>query len=248
MEELVKITEQNGRRAVSARELHAFLESKQQFADWIKNRIEKYGFVENQDFEVFHNFMKNPDGGRPLTEYALSIDMAKELSMLENNEKGKQARRYFIACEAAVRSNQPQVPTTFREALLLAAEQQRQIEEQQARLEAEKPKVLFADAVSTSKRSCLIAELAKLLQQNGVKIGQNRLFEWMRKHGYLCTRGEYKNQPTQKSMEMGLFELKKTTITKPDGTVLVSNTTKVTGRGQIYFINKFLNDEAGKVA
>lgn len=88
----------------------------------------------------------------------------------------------------------------------------------------------------------------QLLQQNGVKIGQNRLFEWMRKHGYLCTRGEYKNQPTQKSMEMGLFELKKTTITKPDGTVLVSNTTKVTGRGQIYFINKFLNDEAGKVA
>lgn len=183
-----------------------------------------------------------------MIEYALSIDMAKELSMLENNEKGKQARRYFIACEAAVHSNQPQVPTTFREALLLAAEQQRQIEEQQARLEAEKPKVLFADAVSTSKRSCLIAELAKLLQQNGVKIGQNRLFEWMRKHGYLCTRGEYKNQPTQKSMEMGLFELKKTTITKPDGTVLVSNTTKVTGRGQIYFINKFLNDEAFKVA
>ena len=92
MEELVKITEQNGRRAVSARELHAFLESKQEFANWIKNRIEKYGFIENQDFEVFDNFIKKPQGGRPLTEYALSIDMAKELSMFENNEKGKQAR------------------------------------------------------------------------------------------------------------------------------------------------------------
>lgn len=240
MEQLVKITEQNGRRAVSARELHAFLESKQEFANWIKNRIEKYGFVENQDFEVFDNFIKNPQGGRPLTEYALSIDMAKELSMLENNDKGKQARRYFIACEAAARASHPQVPTNFREALLLAAEQQRQIEEQQAQIEADKPKVLFAEAVSTSKRSCLVAELAKILQQNGVDMGQNRLFEWMRQNGYLCSRGEYKNQPTQKAMQMGLFEIKKTTINKPDGTVLVSNTTKVTGRGQIYFINKLM--------
>ncbi len=99
MNELIKITEENGRRAVSARELHQFLGSKQQFADWIKSRIEKYGFVENQDYEVFHNLMNNPDGGRPTTEYALSVDMAKELSMVENNEKGKVARRYFIECE-----------------------------------------------------------------------------------------------------------------------------------------------------
>ena len=99
MKELIKITEQSGKKAVSARELHTFLESKQQFADWIKNRITEYGFTENQDFEVFHNFMKNPSGGRPLTEYALTVNMAKELSMVEGNDKGKQARRYFIACE-----------------------------------------------------------------------------------------------------------------------------------------------------
>lgn len=99
MNELIKITEHDGKRAVNARELHMFLESKQQFADWIKNRIEKYGFVENQDFEVIHNFMKNPDGGRPTTDYALSIDMAKELSMVENNERGRMARKYFIECE-----------------------------------------------------------------------------------------------------------------------------------------------------
>lgn len=82
MTELITITEQNGQRAVSARELHQFLESKQQFANWIQNRIKDYGFVEGQYFEVFNNFIKNPDGGRPTTEYAISIDMAKELSMV----------------------------------------------------------------------------------------------------------------------------------------------------------------------
>ena len=124
------------------------------------------------------------------------------------------------------------------------------IEEMQKRIEAESkiqqdaPKVLFADAVSTSQRSCLIAELAKILQQNGVNIGQNRLFSWMRDNGYLCQKGQYYNQPTQKSMELGLFEIKQTTITKPDGSVLVTTTTKVTGKGQIYFVNKYLGKDA----
>lgn len=106
------------------------------------------------------------------------------------------------------------------------------------------PKVLFANAVTTSQRSCLIAELAKILQQNGVNIGQNRLFAWMRGNGYLCSKGQYYNQPTQKAMELGLFEMKQTSITNPDGTVLVTTTTKVTGKGQVYFVNKFLGEAA----
>ena len=108
------VFENNGKKAVNARYLHAWLESKQQFANWIQNRIDQYGFVENQDFEVLDNFVlnsenqdfevfnnpiKNPSGGRPRTEYALSLDMAKELSMVENNPKGKEARQYFIVCE-----------------------------------------------------------------------------------------------------------------------------------------------------
>jgi anti-repressor protein len=122
-------------------------------------------------------------------------------------------------------------------------------EEKQKRLEAESkvkqqaPKVLFADAVATSDRSVLVSELAKVLKQNGTEIGQNRLFIWLREHGYLCSKGEYYNQPTQRAMELGLFEIKKTSITKPDGVVLVTSTTKVTGKGQIYFVNKFLNKE-----
>lgn len=119
-------------------------------------------------------------------------------------------------------------------------------EERAKRVEAEnkvvtlQPKALFADAVSTSTQSCLIGELAKILRQNGIEIGQNRLFEYLRKNGYLCQFGERYNQPTQRAMEMELFEVKKTVINKPDGSILVSTTTKVTGKGCIYFVNKFL--------
>ena len=105
MEEIIKITEHNGKRAVNARELHKFLESKYQFANWIQERITKYGFVENQDYEVFKENLKNSNGGRPQTEYALSVDMAKELSMVENNEKGRLARKYFIECEKIARES-----------------------------------------------------------------------------------------------------------------------------------------------
>lgn len=108
------------------------------------------------------------------------------------------------------------------------------------KLQEQKPKVLFADAVATSNRSCLVAELAKIINQNGVPMGQNRLFIWMRKHGYLGSKGEYYNQPTQKAMDMGLFEIKKTAIAHSDGHVTVNVTSKVTGKGQLYFVGKFL--------
>jgi len=114
------------------------------------------------------------------------------------------------------------------------------IARQKRKIQEQAPKVLFATAVETSTRSCLIAELAKIITQNGYTIGQNRLFKWLRELGYLGKQGEYYNQPTQRAMEMGLFELKKTTITKPDGTTLVMTTSKVSGKGQIYFVNKFL--------
>ncbi len=114
----------------------------------------------------------------------------------------------------------------------------------EAQIEADRPKVLFADAVSASKSSCLIGELAKILKQNGIDIGQNKLFQWLRSNGYLISRrGESWNQPTQKSMQLGLFELKKTNINHADGHTTVNTTTKVTGKGQQYFINKFLSED-----
>lgn len=106
-----------------------------------------------------------------------------------------------------------------------------------------KPKEIFADAVSTSHTSILIGDLAKILKQNGIDTGQKRLFEWMREHGYLIKRnGADYNMPTQKSMELGLFEIKESTVNNPDGSVRINKTTKVTGKGQQYFINKFLGE------
>lgn len=133
-------------------------------------------------------------------------------------------------------------PNSLADLLIQAGEQLRKkdlvIQEMQ-------PKALFADAVATSKTSILIGDLAKILKQNGVNIGQKRLFEWLRDHGYLVKRnGADRNMPTQKSMDMGLFEIKETVVTHADGHVTISKTTKVTGKGQQYFINKFLAKEA----
>ena len=112
----------------------------------------------------------------------------------------------------------------------------------EAKAEADKPKVLFADAVSASHTSILVGDLAKLLRQNGVEIGQNRLFRFLREKGYLCSHGERYNLPTQRSMDRGWFQVKETTINQPDGSIRITRTVKVTGKGQQYFINLFLAD------
>lgn len=122
---------------------------------------------------------------------------------------------------------------------LIAAHEE--LEEKDKQIETMKPKALFADAVSASKKSILVGELAKLLSQNGINIGQNRLFDWMRKNGYLIKdpkRSDY-NLPTQRSMEMGLFEIKETTIQHSDH-ISINRTPKISGRGQVYFVNLFL--------
>lgn len=124
-----------------------------------------------------------------------------------------------------------------KHALTLMFDESKRMSEQ---LKEQAPKVLFANAVETAHTSILIGDLAKIIKQNGVDIGQKRLFEWMRQNGYLIKVGSSKNMPTQRSMDQELFEVKETTINNPDGSVRVTKTTKVTGKGQTYFINKFL--------
>jgi anti-repressor protein len=249
MTELIKITEQNGKQAVSARELYKFLEITERFSNWFDRQLQ-YGFTENVDYIGCKEF--NTLANQELTDYALTLNCAKEISMIQRSEKGKQARLYFIECEKRV--DKPIDFSNPDTVLMLAQnwkeERQKRLDaesavsEQQKVIAAQAPKALFADAVATGERSVLVSELAKVLKQNGMDIGQNRLFTWLREKGYLCSKGEYYNQPSQKAMSLGLFELKKTKITKPDGSTLVTVTTKVTGKGQIYFVNKFLSKAA----
>lgn len=123
------------------------------------------------------------------------------------------------------------------------AERDKIIEKQRLKIEADKPKTIFADAVSTSHTSILIGDLAKLICQNGVQTGQKRLFQWMRENGYLMKTGASYNMPMQRYIEQVLFEVKESSVQNPDGSVRVTRTTKVTGKGQLYFINKFLGNE-----
>lgn len=141
---------------------------------------------------------------------------------------------------------QQKLPQNYKEALLALVSAEEEKEQLLLQSEKDKPKVLFADAVSASKTSILVGELAKLIKQNGVSIGQNRLFDWLRDNEYLIKRkGTDYNMPTQKAMELGLFEVKETSITHSDGHISVNKTSKVTGKGQQYFINKFLSESKG---
>lgn len=243
MNELIKITYNNDRPAVSARDLHDFLEVKTAYKDWFPRMCE-YGFTEGEDFNPLKIERVQNEGermvARTVDDAVLTIDMAKELCMIQRNEKGKQARQYFLQIEKDWNSPEKVMPR----ALQIAGDKLKRLEN---KVEADAPKVLFADAVSASKTSILVGELAKLLKQNGVDIGQHRLFRWMRENGYLIRRnGTDFNMPTQKSMDLGLFTVKETAITHSDGTVTVSKTTKVTGKGQQYFIQKFLGEEGAR--
>ena len=131
-------------------------------------------------------------------------------------------------------------PDTIISLAMQLKEEQQHRKQLQAENDVMKPKALFADAVATSDTSILIGQLAKIMKQNGVDMGQNRLFKWMRNHGFLGKRGDSYNKPTQKAMNLGLFEVKERTVNNPDGSIRVTITTKVTGKGQQYFINKFL--------
>lgn len=243
MNELIKITYNNDRPAVSARDLHDFLEVKTAYKDWFPRMCE-YGFTEGEDFNPLKIERVQNEGermvARTVDDAVLTIDMAKELCMIQRNEKGKQARQYFLQIEKDWNSPEK----VMSRALQIAGDKLKRLEN---KVEADAPKVLFADAVSSSKTSILVGELAKLLKQNGVDIGQHRLFRWMRENGYLIRRnGTDFNMPTQKSMDLGLFTVKETAITHSDGTVTVSKTTKVTGKGQQYFIQKFLGEEGAR--
>lgn len=245
MNELIKINYENADRpTVLGRELHEVLEVGTPYNKWFP-RMCGYGFVENEDYMTMDKNVLRADG-TPMPQiqhdHQLTIEMAKEICMIQRTDKGKQCRHYFLELEKAW--NTPEM--VMGRALKIAQNQLDSLKGENLKLtekiKEDKPKVLFADAVETAHTSILVGDLAKLIKQNGVDIGQKRLFEYLRENGYLIKNGSSKNMPTQKSMDMKLFEVKERTINNPDGTVKITKTTKVTGKGQTYFINKFLGE------
>ncbi len=244
MKELIKVTtNEQGQQLVSARELHKGLEVTDRFSRWF-DRMLQYGFEKDIDFtSVKSSTVVNNGAIKELQDYVITLDMAKEISMIQRNELGKKFRQYFIECEKKLKEvYKPQLPQDYLSALkaLVASE------EEKARLLQEQkenaPKVLFANSVSTSKTTILVREMAKILKQNGVDTGEKKFYKWLRENGYLVKAKcvDY-NMPTQRSMNLGLFEIKETTINHSNGTISISRTPKITGIGQQYFINKFLN-------
>lgn len=234
MNELLKVNYANDRITLSARELHEFLGVSTRYNDWIKRMVE-YGFNENTDYQAITQKRVTAQGNETsFIDHEITLDMAKEIAMIQRSDKGKEVRQYFLELER--RWNSPEA--VMNRALEYSRKQVKALMEENQSM---KPKALFADAVSASDESILIGQLAKLIRQNGYEIGQNRLFEWMRENGYLIKSGSRRNQPTQRAMDMGLFEVKERAVANPDGSTRITLTTKVTGKGQVYFVNKFLS-------
>lgn len=229
-------------QTVSARDLHEQLEISKRFSAWFESNSR--GFVDGEDFtSVLKGTEVQNNGGvqvRELQDYNLTVDMAKHLCLMSRTEKGKQCRKYLIDLEKAW--NTPE--QVMARALKIADKQIDELKHSnmllEKKIEEDRPKTIFADAVSASKTSILVGDLAKLICQNGYQIGQKRLFEYLRENNFLIRSGASKNMPKQRYVEQGLFEIKESNFQNPDGSVRITRTTKVTGKGQLYFVNKFL--------
>ncbi|MGX6988547.1 phage antirepressor KilAC domain-containing protein [Leuconostoc fallax] len=241
MQEVIKINQnEQGEAQVSARELYQALGVKKRFSAWFTQNSDQ--LIDGADFTgvLGGTPVKGGNGNvQYLQDYSLTVDAAKQIALMSGTEKGKQVRMYFIQVEKAWNSPDQIMARALQISKMKLENRDKLIAEM-------KPKALFADAVATSETSVLVGELAKILKQNGVDTGATRLFSWLRNNGYLIRRkGTDYNMPTQKSMELRLFEITETSITRSNGSITVSKTPKVTGKGQQYFINKFLKEKVG---
>lgn len=233
MKELIKITEQNGKQAVSARELHRFLEITERFNSWF-DRMCQYGFVENIDYQgcKFFNTLANQE----LTDYALTLDTAKEISMLQRSEKGKIARRYFIECEKKLRTGGFALPQTFAEALKLAAQQAERLELQKAELQRQAPKVAYYEKVLQSESTYNTNQIAKELGMSAITLNKKlqSLKVQYRQNGTWLLYHKYQNR--------GYTKTKTHTYTDAYGATKTSMLTVWTEKGRV-FIHQLLGKE-----
>ena len=262
----IKITEsKGGKTVVDARELHKLLESKQEFSNWIvKKLLINIYFDEGEDWvldraldyqgnlltirgDKFINTDNQEVKSREVRkQYAMTLDTAKKIAMIENTDKGNEVRDYFLKMEkvALKASKTPALPN-YAQALRQLADTVEQKERlaienksQQEKIEADKPKVVYANAVEGAKGSILVRQFAKILTNEGYEIGQNRLFKWLRAKGYMNAN----NEPYQKYMDSGIFEVIERNIGGTGG-MTSKFTTKITGKGRVYLTNKLVGAE-----
>ncbi len=237
MNEIVRIDENT--MTVSARDLHDALEVKTAFKDWFPRMCE-YGFTEGTDFS---SKMSESTGGRPAMDAAISIGMAKEICMIQRTEKGKEVRKYFLDLEKAWNTPEQVMSRALKIADKTITSLKVEVKQLSAENEAMKPGALFASAVSASETSILVRDFSKILRQNGADYGEKRLYKWLRKHGYILQNS---TEPSQRAMEQGLFERIERTVQRGDLPPIVTSTTKITGKGQVYFTNKILSEEGAE--
>jgi phage anti-repressor protein/phage antirepressor YoqD-like protein len=231
-------TTPEGVQSVDARQLHQFLEVQSHFKDWITRRIEDFDFVDGRDFFSAQKRAENSKGLK--TEYTLSISMAKEISMVERSEKGKEARLYFIACEVALRQAAAPafvIPTTLSGALLLAGELAAKVEEQSAALALAAPKVAFHDTVTASPTVCQLAVACQLAK---LKFGRNTLYRKLRERGVLIDGGNRHNLPKQQYVDRGLFQVNESKYNHPKTEEpIITFTTYATQKGIDWLVKTF---------
>ncbi|WP_203334327.1 phage antirepressor KilAC domain-containing protein [Planococcus beigongshangi] len=234
MNELIPTSQSaTGEITLSGRDLHEFLEVGTRYDIWF-NRMTEYGFEKEIDFvEVVQKRTTSHGREHEMMDHQIKLDMAKEIAMIQRSEKGKEARQYFLQIEKLW--NSPEM--VIKRAMDF---QQQKIISLEAKVKADEKKVFLAEAIQVSENAVLIKDLATILCQRGLDIGQNRLFEVLREKGYLLSSNAYWNKPSQKAMEMKLFEVTTRLHTSSDGSTYLKYTPKVTGKGQFYFINKLL--------
>ena len=230
--------EASGDIRISGRQLHMALDVPTRYTQWF-DRMAEYGFTEGEEF--FPKLGKTSEvGGRPQVDHLMTLSMAKEIAMLQRTDKGKEVRRYFIQLEEDWNTPEKVVARALVYSNQMLADARAQLTAATERIALDAPKVRFAESVEGGDGSILIRELAKILKQNGYDTGEKRLFQTLRADGYLIrSESADHNTPTQRAANMGLFVIQKRTINTPKGETLIQTTTRVTGKGQVYFVNKY---------
>ena len=230
MTELIKVQERDGEQLVSGRELHKFLESSERFSKWWE-RMVGYGFIENKDYTLYQKV--HPQNKQEIIDYLMKISMAKEISMLQRNEKGKEARSYFIKCEEAWNSDE----IVMARAILIQNKKilgyKEKIDILEKKIENDAPRVSFAETIEKASDCLLVREFSKLIATEGIHLGEKKLYRWFREKGFILKNS---TEPTQTAVQKGLFKVAERLVKAVTGDI-ISTTTRITGKGQVYFLD-----------